>query len=328
MMDLYQDDEESRDAGVPTPHLEPASVLGPIPTTPIAGPGAAVSEPCIPTSSGIPESPTLLLPGPCSSTSPGILESLHAAQEDSDDDEDIWAKAHGRGSAEKVGRRKSTMPTTEQLMAKAVGKVAAAAVSAALATGVHCTRATGHAAAVPAAAAPSQQSSTHQGVLQAPLPATSPQAPSEPSSVAREPVAASSKPGKQRAPRGTAGTFAGRRPPTNPEKLQVFNAAREAHLANKRVVKQKREMARFEGQETQLEASPDQRAYWKHLKEAMQGTGDLPGAVNTYCSPKKTAGEKRRFKRPAGYVGTPTKRYKYVISENGTVDQEPEPLQS
>ena len=112
MMDLYQDDEESRDAGVPTPYLEPASVLEPIPT-PVAGP-------CVP-------------------KGPGIPASSHATQEDSDEDEDIWAKARGSGSAEKAGRRVPKVPTTEQLMAKAVGKVAAAAVSAALAAGVHST---------------------------------------------------------------------------------------------------------------------------------------------------------------------------------------------
>ena len=148
MTDLYQDDEESWAASAHiglSPYLEPASVLEPIPTP--------VAEPCVP---------------------PIIPASWQGTQEDSDE-EDIWAKARGSGSAEKAGHRVPKVPTTEQLMAKAVGKVAAAAVSAALATGVHCTRATGHAAAVPAAAAPSQQSSMHQGVLQAPLPAAGPQ---------------------------------------------------------------------------------------------------------------------------------------------------------
>ena len=69
----------------------------------------------------------------------------------------------------------------------------------------------------------------------------------------------------------------------------------------------------------------------------MRGTGDLEGAVNTYNLPKKTAAEKRaerrRLKRPAASVRTRRpKRVKYVVAENGTVDQEPlqnqEPLQS
>ena len=72
-----------------------------------------VAKPCVPT------------------TSPGIPESSHATQEHDDEDEDIWAKARrGRGSAEKARGRKGPLPTPE--LAKAVGKVAMAAVTAAL----------------------------------------------------------------------------------------------------------------------------------------------------------------------------------------------------
>ena len=87
MMDLYQDEEEEPcNAGVPIPNLEPASVLEPEPASVLELIPMPVAKPCVPT------------------TSPGIPESSHATQEDSDDDEDIWAKAlRGRGSAKKKG---------------------------------------------------------------------------------------------------------------------------------------------------------------------------------------------------------------------------------
>ena len=298
-MDLYQDEEEPCDAGVPIPNLEPASVLEPIPMP--------VAKPCVPT------------------TSPGIPESSHATQEDSDEDEDIWAKARrGRGSAEKAGGRKPTVPKKE--LAKAVGKVAAAAVTAALeAAGMHCTEtvtgAKGGAAAVPADAAAKAKDIPHAspgvGLEHTPEHKKAP-----------EHTAASSV-AKQRASRGSAGTFAGRRPPKNAEKLRAFEAAQAAHIANKKEFKEKQEKARKEGQKRPSERTPDQRSYWKHLKEAMRGTRDPERAVGTYrgAAKTKTTAPKRQAKarkRPAACVRTQKPlRVKYVVVENGTVDHEP-----
>ena len=286
-MDLYQDEEEEPcNAGVPIPNLEPASVLEPEP--------ASVLEP-IPT------------------TSPGIPESSHATQEDSDEDEDIWAKARrGRGSAEKAGGRKPTVPKKE--LAKAVGKVAAAAVTAALeAAGMHCTEtvtgAKGGAAAVPADAAAKAKDIPHAG------PGVglehTPEHKKAPEHTAASSVA------KQRASRGSAGTFAGRRPPRNPEKLEAFKAAREAHIANKKDLKEKREKARKEGQQQDSGGTPNQRLYWKHLREAMRGTGDMKRAVSTYPGAVKAPllpMEKNKWmkKRPSACVRT----QKPVVAEN------------
>ena len=272
-MDLYQDDEEPCDAGVPTPYLEPASVLEPIPMP--------VAKPCVPT------------------TSPGIPASSHATQEDSDEDEDIWAKACRGRAAGKAGGRKPTVRTPE--LAKAVGQVAAAAVSAALAAGMHCTGAKGCAAAVPAdAAVPAQgpgiPASSHADV-----------GPEHNDDVlAPEHKAAGS--GKQRAPRGSAGTFAGRRPPINPQKLAAFKAAREAHIASKKELKKKRKKARKEGQQQDSEG----------LKEAMSKTlSTYPGAVKAPLLPKEKK-KKCMKKRPSACVCT-QKPVVVAENDNGTV---------
>ena len=253
MMDLYLEEEESRDAGVATPYLEPPTpVAGPCvpkdagtPTSP-----TPVARPCVPTGLGLPAFPTLVA-GPCVRTGPGIPASSHSPPEVFDEDEDIWAKARGRGQAEKVGCRVSR-PTNEQLMAKAVGKVAALAVSAALPLSVHCIGAKGRAAAVPAAAAagntgrgapvPTAAAAGNTGCAAA-VSAAAADIPHEGHGILASPtaVAASPRPAKKRAPRGTAGTFAGRRPPKNPAKLEFFKAAREAHLVNKMIAKKKAE---------------------------------------------------------------------------------------
>ena len=102
---------------------------------------------------------------------------------------------------------------------------------------------------------------------------------------------------------------------------------------NKRIAKEKKQQARIEGladTEKAVIASPDQRAYWKHLKGAMTGTGDIVEAVTTYQSPMKNREVKKKAKRPAeSALCTPTpkrRKGKYAAGEKEI--QEPEPVKS
>lgn len=94
---------------------------------------------------------------------------------------------------------------------------------------------------------------------------------------------------KERAPRGSAGTFAGRRPPKDAAKLALFNAKREAHMKAK-------EEAKNANKKT---PSLRQRAYWEKLSAKMAGNGVVPpvamkrpaaAAIGTPSPKKKTAG--------------------------------------
>ena len=95
------------------------------------------------------------------------------------------------------------------------------------------------------------------------------------SAAAPQAVERSGVPGpSKRAPRGTAGTFAGRRPPKDPAKLKVFFAMKEAYLAQRATAKLE---AEAEGA-PDTRPSVDQKIYWKHLSEhlkAGKGMGDM-----------------------------------------------------
>lgn len=76
----------------------------------------------------------------------------------------------------------------------------------------------------------------------------------------KEDVAAAKK---KRAPRGTAGTFAGRRPPKDPHKLQIFLAKKDAH-----------EKAKMDAKSANKKApSLRQRQCWEELSETMKNGG-------------------------------------------------------
>ena len=67
---------------------------------------------------------------------------------------------------------------------------------------------------------------------------------------------------KRRAPRGTAGTFAGRRPPTDPEKLEIYDKMREDY-----------DRLRMEAAGSRRKVSISQSAYYDHMRAAMTEMG-------------------------------------------------------
>ena len=84
-----------------------------------------------------------------------------------------------------------------------------------------------------------------------------------------------------RAKRGSAGTFAGRRPPKDPIKLALFEAKREAHWKAKEAAKEAKVRT----------PSLHQKDYWKHLSKSMKEGESMQQAVQTYCRKRPAAAE-------------------------------------
>ena len=92
---------------------------------------------------------------------------------------------------------------------------------------------------------------------------------------------------QQRAPRGSAGTFASRRPPKSPHKLKFFLARKAA-----------REQAKKEATENQRKVPTlRQKEYWSELSTSLREVGGdftqvrkLPAAALESTPPPKTKG--------------------------------------
>ena len=94
---------------------------------------------------------------------------------------------------------------------------------------------------------------------------------------------------QERAPRGTAGTFAGRRPPKDPHKLELFMARKAA-----------REQAKTDARENcQKAPTLRQKEYWSQLKVSLREAGGdckmlmkPPAAAIESTPPPKTKGNR------------------------------------
>lgn len=69
----------------------------------------------------------------------------------------------------------------------------------------------------------------------------------------------------KRAPRGTAGTFNGKRPPKDPAKLALFEARREAHFKRLEEAKQEKQ------QRVKKEPTEQQKQYQEFMRVSLQG---------------------------------------------------------
>ena len=74
-------------------------------------------------------------------------------------------------------------------------------------------------------------------------------------------------PVSKRAPRGSAGTFMGRRPPKTPSKLAVFLAKKEVH---QKKMEEAREEARQKRSGEQTRPSEQQLKYWEFMRQYLQ----------------------------------------------------------
>ena len=90
--------------------------------------------------------------------------------------------------------------------------------------------------------------------------------PPKPASQAHEaPDKKRGKDTQKRAPRGSKDTFAGRRPPNDPAKLEIFCRMREDYF---RIRKTLSEQGPKKGKK-KATATVSQEAYWKHMQKAM-----------------------------------------------------------
>ena len=92
---------------------------------------------------------------------------------------------------------------------------------------------------------------------------------------------------KTRAKRGTANTFAGRRAPKDPAKLQIFMAKKAAYEKAKQEAKE----ASSKGL-TPPKHTENQQAYWKHMSESTKANGGRSGfadAVGKWSARKRPA---------------------------------------
>ena len=105
--------------------------------------------------------------------------------------------------------------------------------------------------------------------------------------------------------RGTAGTFAGRRPPKNPTKLKLFVAQRAAYFAEKARVKADRD----KGVKTPTANMSD---FMKHMSNNLAVSGGTDGFKNALASwsSKKAVMKKPAASTQSNIMETPSKRQK------------------
>ena len=72
--------------------------------------------------------------------------------------------------------------------------------------------------------------------------------------------------------RGTAGTFAGRRPPKNPVKLKLFEAKKDAYMHQQKLAKE--ELTNSGAVKT---PTMKQHAFWNHMSKCLKGSGGPEG---------------------------------------------------
>ena len=103
---------------------------------------------------------------------------------------------------------------------------------------------------------------------------------------------------KERAQRGTAGTFRGRRPPKDPTKLKLFVAQREAYFAEKeRAVMQ----AKVKGIRTPSFTMQD---FATHMSAHLKNEGGCMG-FKTALESWRAKTDKQMMKRPAAAASVP-----------------------
>lgn len=71
---------------------------------------------------------------------------------------------------------------------------------------------------------------------------------------------------KKRKAKGEAGTFAGNRPPSDPDAAEIFALKKELYAQSKHQLMQK-----YPGKAIQVGKSANQFAYWKHVREHLKG---------------------------------------------------------
>ena len=238
------------------------------------------------------------VPGGSGSSSGDVVAPSAIATAASDSDsEDVWSKARQyTPPAKPKGKAKANSPLTlDDLFGsakkydKAVAQVASNLLNAAtkVATGPQKlapqpvappAAAPAADAAAPLAAAPAASTKKGRGKISlieqvsvaskkpvappaAKKPVAPPAAPLAPDGAAGTPE----EPKKLRAAKGTAGTFAGRRPPKNPAKLELFMAKKAAW-----------EQTKEENQKTgraPLKHSENQQAFFKHMSKYLKSNG-------------------------------------------------------
>lgn len=70
---------------------------------------------------------------------------------------------------------------------------------------------------------------------------------------------------KKRKAKGEAGTFAGNRPPSDPDAAEIFNLKKELFAQSKHQIMQK-----FPGKAVQIGKTANQFAYWKHVRDHLK----------------------------------------------------------
>lgn len=255
------------------------------------------------------------------------------AEEDSESDQDVWfrKRAAQPAAARKVQAAKKSSPgKPAEHLGKAIADVAQAVVAAVVAAQSHSAQNQSPGSTQPSSveATPPKRARASAATPGTPPPtaltgqskgsgvqgAAAPYGEDEGGDAARDGEDGQKADGeaggedatkkkKTRAARGTAGTFAGRRPPKTPAKLALFNAKREAHMKAKEDAKK----------ENLKPPTLRQRAYWEKLSSQMVGNGVLPQV------PQKA------MKRPAAATASKTPSPKKTKSTSN--EETPEKVQ-
>ena len=126
---------------------------------------------------------------------------------------------------------------------------------------------------------------------------------------------------KKRAAPNTKGTFAGRRPPKDPFKLQIFNEMKEVYLKTRPDVVPSD--AKNNGNKSRV-ASPGQQAYWTFMskkmaelgKEGITGQDRMMLATKAWAEKKEELLKNRSPKKRSPKKRSPKKRSPKKCSPN------------
>ena len=240
--------------------------------------------------------------GASSGAVPGSDAGEHKAQievADSDSESsDVWAKARHRAVSD--SKIKVKPRTLDQIFGqkydRAVASVASALLASAAATvaasspkfkgGTPASESAGETSHLPTLATGASQTGAVCNEPKPPADVTTPKA--SKGNKRKNPGDDPDKTKFDRVPRGSAGTFAGRRPPKSPEKLQVFLAKKAAWDKAKEEAK----LAKAKGNLVPKHTS-SQTAFIAHMAKTMKENG---GGKEGFCQAATTW---RAHKRPA-----------------------------
>jgi hypothetical protein len=210
--------------------------------------------------------PTDAVPEPAGATV--ILQS-------DSESEDVWSRV--RVKRTRAAPKKSAGTT----FANSIGKAVAAALTAgmAIAASPSALEAACPSAMVDAAAAGAAQKkngkladSPNEGRSDKPA-GTDKGKPVDPSKEAKaEPDDPPKEAKHTRKSRGTAGTFAGRRPPKDPVKLKLFEAKKDAYMHQQKLAKEGPT-----GSGAVKTPTMKQHAFWDHMSKCLKGSGGPEG---------------------------------------------------